>query len=200
MLVIDDVHEIGHGQESTRVLETLVRQGPPELHLVLCSREALSFPIERLRGQGQVLDVDASMLSFSAEETSEVLASSEPELASRIHAVTAGWPVAVQLSAALVETLPQDKRMSAIGDLTGARGPLFGYLAQEVLDRERPELIRLLQTAALFDVFNRDLCQELGVGDAVDSLAELERRGFVSLEQRAGRLSTLARSASGFRP
>ena len=59
VLVIDDVHELGGRQESAHVLETLVRLGPPELHLVLCTREDLPFPIERLRGQGEVLEIDA---------------------------------------------------------------------------------------------------------------------------------------------
>ena len=186
VLVVDDVHEIGHAQEATRMLETLVRQGPPELHLLLCSREVLPFPIERLRGQGQVLDVDASMLSFSAEETARLIASDEPDLSSRIHTVTAGWPVAVQLSAALLDALSEDERARAVAELTTLRGPLFRYLAEEVLDRERPELIHLLQTAALFEIFSQDLCEALGIGDAVESLAELARRGFVSASSERG--------------
>ena len=46
------------------LLERIVRQAPPELHLVLASRDEPPFPIDRLRGQGQVLDVDAAMLTF----------------------------------------------------------------------------------------------------------------------------------------
>jgi LuxR family maltose regulon positive regulatory protein len=98
VLVLDDVHELG-SEESARVLETLVRLGPPELHLVLCTREGLPFSIERLHGQGDVLEIDASMLPFSHEETLRMIGS-PTELAPRIQDLTAGWPVAVQLAAA----------------------------------------------------------------------------------------------------
>jgi ATP/maltotriose-dependent transcriptional regulator MalT len=118
VLVLDDVHELGNRQESARVLETLVRLGPPELHLVLCTREDLPFPIERLRGQGNVLEIGASMLAFSNEETVGVVDSFAPELAPRIHDLTAGWPVAVQLAAALLESLP---RTNAPAPWTGSR-------------------------------------------------------------------------------
>jgi DNA-binding SARP family transcriptional activator len=198
VLVIDDVHELGAEGPSVVLLENLARQGPPELHLVLCSRDEPPFPIERLRGQGQVLDVNASMLSFSADETAQVIASSEPELSSRVHSVTVGWPVAIQLSAALFETLPEGDRMAAVDELTSARGPLFRYLAEEVLDRERPELVRLLQTAALFEIFNRDLCAAVGVGDAIDRLAEVERRGFVSTSSERGGFLRLHDLLRGF--
>jgi DNA-binding SARP family transcriptional activator len=197
VLVIDDVHELGAEGPSVVVLENLLRQGPPELHLVLCSRNEPPFPIERLRGQGQVLDVSASMLSFSADETAQVIAP-DPELSSRVYSVTAGWPVAVQLSAALFETLPEDERMRAVDELTSARGPLFRYLAQEVLERERPELVRLLQTTALFEIFDRDLCEAIGVGDALGSLAELERRGFVSSSSERGGFLRLHDLLRGF--
>jgi ATP/maltotriose-dependent transcriptional regulator MalT len=39
---------------------------------------------------------------------------------------------------------------------------------------------------ALFESFNRDLCEVLGVGDAVESLADLERRGFVGVSSERG--------------
>ncbi len=180
VLVLDDVHELGGRQESARVLETLVRLGPPELHLVLCSREDLPFPIERLRGQGHVLEIDASMLAFSYEETSGVVDSFAQELAPRIQDLTAGWPVAVQLAAALLEDLSDDERAGAVDKLTSERGPLFRYLAEEVVEREPPELVHLLQTAALFETFSGDLCEALGVAEAVESLTELQRRGFVT--------------------
>lgn len=58
VLVIDDAHELGESRVSARLLETLCRQAPDALHLVLSSRAATPFPIERLRGQGHVLEVE----------------------------------------------------------------------------------------------------------------------------------------------
>ena len=48
VLVVDDVHEVT-SPGAIRVIESLCRQAPPQLHLVLASRSELPFPIERLR-------------------------------------------------------------------------------------------------------------------------------------------------------
>ena len=148
---------------------------------MLCTREDLPFPIERLRGQGQVLEIDASMLSFSNEETSGVVDSFAPELASRIQdsdrRLAGGRPARGGPAA---RTCATTNARGAVDKLTSERGPLFRYLAEEVVEREPPELVHLLQTAALFETFSGDLCEALGVGEVVESLAELERRGFVT--------------------
>src|SRR5215217_3969486 len=48
VLVVDDVHELGRRGAGAFLLESLVRQAPPELHFVLCSREEPPFAVERL--------------------------------------------------------------------------------------------------------------------------------------------------------
>ena len=73
--------------------------------------------------------------------------------------------------------------MRAVDKLTSERGPLFRYLAEEVLEREPPELVRLLQTAALFETFSGDLCEALGVGDAVGEPRRARAARFRHVEQ-----------------
>ena len=142
------------------LLERLVRQAPPELHLVLASRDEPPFPIDRLRGQGQVLDIDAAMLTFTENEVAGVVGD---ELRDPIHAVTAGWPAAVQLTAEMLQSVPEDERAGTLAELGGSGDHLGSYLAREVLEREPDEVRELLRIAAEFDRFSPELCQAIGV-------------------------------------
>jgi len=56
--VIDDAHELEQSSPSARLIEALCRHAPPRLHLVIAGRRQPPFQIERLRGQGQLLEID----------------------------------------------------------------------------------------------------------------------------------------------
>ncbi len=183
VLVLDDVHELGTGGAAARLLESLVRQAPPELHLILVSRDEPPFPIDRLRGQGQVLDIDAAMLAFSAAEAGGVVGS---ELGGTIHELTAGWPAAVQLTAEMLQSVPEEERAGRLAELGGRGDRLGSYLAQEVLDREPDEVRELLRIAAEFDRFSAELCEAVGAAPPADLLAGLQRRGLVVVRSRPG--------------
>src|SRR5688500_4000786 len=73
VLVLDDVHELDATSGSVRLIESICRQAPPALHVVLASRAAPPFPIQRLRGQGAVLELDGAALAFSRDETAHAL-------------------------------------------------------------------------------------------------------------------------------
>ncbi len=187
VIVLDDVHELGTGA-AARLLESLVRQAPPELHLVLASRDEPPFPIDRLRGQGQVLDVDGSMLAFSADEAGGVVGH---ELGDPIHELTGGWPAAVQLTAEMLQSVPAEERARALAELGGRGDRLGSYLAQEVLEREPEEVRALLRIAAEFDRFNAELCEAIGAAPPAELLSGLQRRGLIAVRTGPGGWLTL---------
>ena len=170
VLVLDDVHELGHEGVAAMLLERLVRQAPPELHLVLASRDEPPFPIDRLRGQGQVLDVDAAMLTFTGDEVAGVVGERARD---PIHELTAGWPAAVQLTAEMLQSVPEDERARTLAELGRSGDHLGSYLAREVLEREPDEVRELLRIAAEFDRFSPELCEAVGAAPP----AELRRQG-----------------------
>jgi DNA-binding SARP family transcriptional activator len=61
--------------------------------------------------------------------------------------------------------------------LAGPGGPLYAYLAEEVLGTESPEVVALLRAVAPLDRFSRDLCEALGLADPGGALAALARKG-----------------------
>ena len=65
ILVIDDAHELEPSSPSARLIEALCRHAPPLLHVVIAGRTPPPFQIERLRGQGQLLEIDGGQLAFT---------------------------------------------------------------------------------------------------------------------------------------
>ncbi|MGH2790236.1 MAG: BTAD domain-containing putative transcriptional regulator [Actinomycetota bacterium] len=180
VLIIDDLHELDVGA-SMRVIDELCRQAPGTLHIVLAGRNELPFQIQRLRGQGQVLEVTGTDLTFTHEETSELLRTTldgqAEELAPELRRVTGGWPAAVRLTLESLKTTPQEKRAQRLAGVAGRGGPLYAYLAREVFEGESPEVRKLVREMALLDRFTAGVCEDLGIPNAAELLTVLARRG-----------------------
>ena len=188
-LILDDVHEIDWGSAPARLIEGLCRHAPASFHLVLASRTEPPFLIERLRGGGQVMELDAGMLALTAAETASLLASglgedSDPALASTLHRLTGGWPAAVCLAAEALRHQEPAERPATLAALRRPGGWLFAYLAEEAFAREDPAVRELVRQVAPLPRFTAPLCRALGLQVGEAALAGLARRG-VFLRPRA---------------
>lgn len=181
VLVVDDLSEIAPDDPSSRFIESLVRMAPPRLHVVLASRTPPPFPVERLRGRGQVRGIGGADLSFSPDETRALLAElldvDDPALAAVLQAATSGWPAAVRLAAEALRTVPATSRVSTLDRILRPGGPVAAYLTEEAIARSRPDVRRLLDLVAPLDRFTPELCVALGVPGAVTLLPDLASRG-----------------------
>ena len=191
VLVLDDLHEISAQTDSGRLIEALCRHAPEHCHIVLSSRAQPPFPIERMRGQGLVLDIDASVLAFSEEEVATLLQYSsghgDRDLAGELHALTLGWPAAVRLAAEAFQGSPPDRRRAVLKGLRRPGGSLVTYLAAEVFPRESESVRELLRRVAHFERFTPELCEVVGIPDATETVWELATRGLlVRLESDSG--------------
>jgi DNA-binding SARP family transcriptional activator len=169
VLVLDDVHELRAGTGGARLVESLCRQAPPLLHLVLASRAAPPFPVQRLRGRGEVLELTSDELAFTLDE---VVALAGADAGPPLHEATGGWPAAVRLAL--------ESRDSALEKLARPEGPLYEYLAEEVFVRDPPELRELLRRTAMLERISAPLCEALGLGASRATLAQLVRRGLAA--------------------
>ena len=180
-LVFDDVHELGRSGPSVRLLEGLCRQAPERLHVVLSSRADPPFPVQRLRGRGEVLDLDAGALAFAEEEVGQLLArmlgADAATLAAEVYDVTLGWPAAVRLVVEALRPVEPEDRADAVRALRRPGGGLFEYVAEEVFERAPAGVRQLLRRVAPFERFDLDLCRALGIRTAADSLLALRRAG-----------------------
>jgi ATP/maltotriose-dependent transcriptional regulator MalT/DNA-binding SARP family transcriptional activator len=185
-LVVEDVHELGGPGVAAQLLEGLCRQAPPNLHLVLTSREELPFGLERFRGRGQVLEIGGAELAFTVDEVSALLPAESRDLAGELHAVTGGWPAAVRLAIEALIRVPGADRPSALTRIRRSGGPLYSYLAAEVFDREQSQTQSVLQMVATLGRVTPELLAALGVDEAPRVIALLARRGlFLELPRAA---------------
>jgi LuxR family maltose regulon positive regulatory protein len=68
MLVLDDYHEVD-AHPVDEALAFLLNNLPPQLHLVITTREDPNLPLARLRVRGQLTELRAADLRFTGEET-----------------------------------------------------------------------------------------------------------------------------------
>ncbi len=186
VLVLDDLQELEAVAAPWRFIETIVRSAPAALHLVLLSRTELPFTIERLRGQGEVLDLGGPALAFGPQEIAgilEMVMRDEPipagemaGTAARVHEATGGWPAAVRLAGETLRAAGAQGRARALDRLRAPEGAVFAYLAEEVVAHSSPLTVELIRRMSHFDRFGVALCDALGLAEAERILTGLARR------------------------
>lgn len=181
VLVLDDLDELDDADGALGLLAELCREAPARLHLILASRREVPFAIERMRGRGQVLEVDASDLAFSRREVSALLrmgtGSSNEILGASLHEMTGGWPGAVRLAIEFLRGADEAELTGRFETLRRGKKPLLPFLAQEVLDTEPPEVRELLSRTVCLTRFTPELGEWLGIRGAARIVESLERRG-----------------------
>jgi LuxR family transcriptional regulator, maltose regulon positive regulatory protein len=151
-LVLDDYHVID-ARAVDDALAFLLEHLPPRMHLVIATREDPHLPLARLRVRGQLSEVRASELRFSAGEAAEFLNQvmslnlSAEEIAA-LETRTEGWIAGLQLAALSMRGLAD--ATSFIRSFTGSHHYVLDYLVEEVLQKQ-PESVQtfLLRTSIL---------------------------------------------------
>ena len=184
IFVLDDYHIID-SKPVDNALTFLLEHLPPQMHLVITTREDPDLPLARLRARGQLTELRAADLRFTPAEAAEFLNQvmglqlSAEDIAA-LEARTEGWITGLQLAAlALQGSLsmqghPDTSRF--IQSFTGSHRFVLDYLVEEVLQRQ-PEHIRsfLLQTSIL-ERLSGPLCDAVtGQKDGRGILETLER-------------------------
>lgn len=199
VLVLDDVHHVDGAAGPARFLEDVVRQAPPQLHVVLATQTQVPFPTDRLRDRGHVLQLEGPEFALTREETATWVTAELGEdagrWAARLHEVTAGWPIAARMAIEALRAVTPAARSQRLASL--ATDEPFAALARRVLDQEPEPVRQLLRTVAALDWFTAELCEELGFEGAAAVIASLRRRGLfveeVPSEPDAYALIALAR-------
>jgi LuxR family maltose regulon positive regulatory protein len=177
ILVLDDYHLLTE-TANLEVMEFLIHHQPPQLHLVLTTREDPDLPLARLRARDQLIEIRARDLRFTQEEADTFfrdvmgLTLSSQDIA-ELEGRTEGWAVGLQLAGLSMQK--QADLKSFIADFSGSNRHILDYLTDEVL-QQQPEDIRtfLLQTA-LLDQLSGSLCDAVTRRtDSREVLAHLE--------------------------
>jgi LuxR family transcriptional regulator, maltose regulon positive regulatory protein len=187
ILVLDDYHVIDAKSvdASTSIEQAvtfLLEHLPPQMHLVIASREDPHLPLARLRARNQLTELRAADLRFTPTEAAGFLnqvmgLNLSTEDVAALDTRTEGWIAGLQLAAL---SMQGNKDVSGfIREFAGDHRYIVDYLVEEVL-KSQPEPIRrfLLQTAIL-DRLNGSLCDALtGLEEGNARLKALQRGNF----------------------
>ena len=187
VLVIDDVHELAASKPALRLIEALCRHAPRSLHLVLAGRRAPSFPIERLRGWGQLHEITATQLAFTPAEVEELvevqLGEGATGFAGVLHQLAGGWPAAVILGIEALRESPVARWPDVLAGQGRSQAAVFSYLAEEVFAHRSPAVREVIARIALLDAFTPELCESVCMNGSRAIIKELARQGLF-IEQR----------------
>ena len=140
VLVLDDYH-LADARPVDDALSFLLKHLPPQMRVVVATREDPALPLARMRARGQLAEVRAADLRFNSAEAAVFLnqvmgLSIAPEDIAALEARTEGWIAGLQLAALSM----QGHRDTAgfIKAFTGSHHFVLDYLMEEVLDRQPP--------------------------------------------------------------
>jgi LuxR family maltose regulon positive regulatory protein len=160
VLVLDDYHVIDAkpvDEALTFVLEHL----PPQMHLVIATREDPHLPLARLRVRGQLTELRAADLRFTPAEAAEFLnrvmgLNLSAEDIAALEARTEGWIAGLQMAAISMQGLPDAS--SFIQSFTGSHRFVLDYLLEEVLQRQPVEVQTFLLRTSILERLCGPLC------------------------------------------
>lgn len=187
VLVLDDYHLI-QAQPVDDALAFFLQHLPPSLHLVIATREDPNLPLARLRARGQLTELRAADLRFTADEAARLinqgmgLKLSAGQIAA-LEARTEGWGVGLQLAALALQT-PHARQNEATTDafinaFTGSHRFVLDYLVEEVLHQLPPETQHFLRHTAVLERLCGPLCDavlgDVPPGHSTATLRRLEQ-------------------------
>lgn len=160
ILILDDYHVLD-SKPVDQILNFLIVHAPPQMHLVITTREDPQIPLARLRARGQLTELRAADLRFTVSEAAAFLQQVmglhlSSEDIDALEARKEGWVAGLQLAAL---SLQGHQDVSGfIQAFAGDHRYIVDYLVEEVLNQQ-PETVRrfLLQTAIL-DRLSGSLC------------------------------------------
>ena len=183
LLVLDDYHLIG-SQPVHASVGFLLEHRPPGLHLVLASRVDPPLALARLRARGQLAELRAAELRFTAGEAAALLRRWRPaptwpcpmrrwrrwRRAPRGGRPGCSWP--------RLSLRGQADVAGFVAAFTGSHRYVLDYLAEEVLERQSEQVRAFLLETSVLERLSGQLCDAVtGRAGSQALLEQVERAG-----------------------
>jgi LuxR family maltose regulon positive regulatory protein len=163
ILILDDYHAVD-SKPVDSALTFLLEHQPPQMHLVIATREDPRLPLARLRGRGQLTELRLTDLRFTPAEAADFLNQvmglnlSEADIAA-LEMRTEGWIAGLQLAAISIQG--QTDAASFIQSFTGSHRFVLDYLVEEVLQKQPESIQSFLLCTSILDRLCGPLCDAM---------------------------------------
>lgn len=171
ILALDDFHVIdakpvNAATSVDRAITFLLDHLPPQMHLVITTREDPQLPLGRLRARGQLTELRAADLRFTLDEAAGFLNQAmgltlSAENIAALENRTEGWIAGLQLAALALQNVSIQGDQDAAGfiqSFTGSHRFVIDYLVEEVLQRQPPNVQAFLLGTSILDRLCGPLC------------------------------------------
>lgn len=198
VLIVDEAERLPTA--SREALAYLLRNAPPNLRVIVAARPDVHLDIDDLVAYGQCVVIGPSSLQFRLDETMQLVRSRlgarvDNDTAARLHQVTEGWPLGLQLALTLIA-----RGVDARADVAGMEaigGELHDHFVKLLLAHLDPGDSEFLVRISILDHLHPELCSAVTeYADATERLARLSRDTPVFAASERGdwlRMHTLAR-------
>jgi LuxR family maltose regulon positive regulatory protein len=160
ILVLDDYHVVD-AKPVDNVLTFLLEHLPPQMHLVIATREDPQLPLARLRARDQLTELRAADLRFTPSEAAGFLNQvmglnlSAQDIAA-LETRTEGWIAGLQLAALSMQG--HQDTTGFIKSFTGSHHFVLDYLVEEVLQQQTESVQTFLLHTSILDRLCGPLC------------------------------------------
>ncbi len=203
ILVLDDFHTITNPLLHQTV-DFLIEAQPPQMRLILLSREDPILHLARRRARGQLVELRQADLSFTLDEAGEFLQQNvdfnlTTGQVAILEARTEGWIAGLQMaSLAMRAPAASDQTEFVERFLRGFSGShrfILDYLMEEVLARQDAEVQTFLLETSILDRLQAGLCAAVTkktVPEAQRLLDQISRANLfiIPLEENSGAAGT----------
>jgi LuxR family maltose regulon positive regulatory protein len=163
ILVLDDYHVLASSPVDDAIT-FLLEHLPPQMHLVIATRDDPQLSLARLRARGQLTELRAAELRFASSEVAEFLNQvmgldlSADDIAA-LETRTEGWIAGLQLAA--ISMQGHKDTTNRIKSFTGSHRFVLDYLIEEVLDQQSESVQMFLLQTAILNRLTGSLCDAL---------------------------------------
>jgi LuxR family maltose regulon positive regulatory protein len=175
-LVLDDYHVIA-AQPVDAALTFLIEHLPPQMHLIITTREDPPLPLARLRARGQLSELRAADLRFTPAEAADFLNQGmgltlSAEDITALEARTEGWIAGLQLAAISMQGHADVTHF--IQSFTGSHHFVLDYLVEEVLQQQPANIQAFLLQSSILERLCGSLCDAVVLDPTTSGQATLE--------------------------
>jgi LuxR family transcriptional regulator, maltose regulon positive regulatory protein len=161
--LILDCGEFSMTAQVGRDMDRLIRETRTSLTVLMLTREDPPLPLHRFRLEGDICEIRAGDLAFTASEVAALMKGEgvvlNPRDVSALRARTGGWPAGLRFAA--MSLRGRSDVSEAIDDFRGDTGNVAEFLMSEVLARQSSDRRRFLLRSCIIERLDPPLVKVL---------------------------------------
>ncbi len=169
VLALDDYQQV-QNQDVQQVVESLVLQAPPNVHVMIVTRLDPPLPLARLRVQKQITEVRAAELRFSVAEAALFFERAlgmplAAEIVQSLDERAEGWIAGLRLAALSLQDGADPAALATA--FRGTQHHVLDFLLEQVLAQQPTCVAEFLAYTAPLEMLCAPLCSEVLDGVAI---------------------------------